>query len=161
MSLCHLEGTLGRIQRDLYRAWVYQLSSSSLRSAMGSRTALDESQLPSCGKLPTTKTFYPHQYQHRDRLAPLAQQAKPKVLAAHLAVCGRRGFREYDRHLLRRLRNWYSNAHRTRMHSDLLSRIDGDTQATTIPDREAAKKPTRFLWFHLPCCVLRLICSVC
>jgi hypothetical protein len=120
MSLCHLEGTLGRIQRDLYRAWVYQLSSSSLRSAMGSRTALDESQLPSCGKLPTTKTFYPHQYQHRDRLAPLAQQAKPKVLAAHLAVCGRRGFREYDRHLLRRLRNWYSNAHRIRMHSDRL-----------------------------------------
>jgi hypothetical protein len=55
------------------------------RSAVAARTALDESQLPICGKLPTTKTFYPRQYQHRDRLAPLAlRNGKPSQRSSPL-----------------------------------------------------------------------------
>jgi hypothetical protein len=67
---------INRIKRDLWprKCFVsdhrYHYQSPS-QIAMGARTALDGSQLPSSGTLPTTKIFYARQYQHHGRIAPL------------------------------------------------------------------------------------------
>ncbi len=55
---------IGRIKRDLGYARGCLSVIIISQSTIGARTALDWFQLPSCGKLPTTKTFYPR------RLAP-------------------------------------------------------------------------------------------
>ena len=142
---CAPHGVIGRIQRDLYRPTVHQCCHLSINDRAHA-PRWTGSNYQSAANCPPQghSTHADISIMILSPAGSIKEQAKPKSLASHLTERSCHVYRKYDRHQLRRCWGWHSNTHRTRMHSDGLSRTNGDSQATTIPDRESTKKkPTR------------------